>query len=40
MYKFLNKNYWIVHFWEVKFIVCELYLNKASILFQYLLIGL
>ena len=40
MYKVLNKNYWIVHFREVKFIVCELYLNKASILFQYLLIGL
>ena len=33
MHKVLNKNYRIAHFREVKFIVCELYLNEASILF-------
>ena len=40
MHKFLNKSYWTVHFREVKFIVCELYLNKASTLFEYLFIWL
>ena len=29
-----TKNRWIIHFWKVSFMVCELYLNKSVIFFN------